>query len=61
MTATLMGMLLRVQVASSWLVIWKQPSPSMSHTGRSGQASLAPIAAGRPYPMVPAPAEVSQE
>ena len=48
MIATLMGMLFSVQVASSWLVIWKQPSPSMSQTGRSGAASLTPMATGTP-------------
>ena len=46
MTATLMGMSLIVQVASSWLVIWKQPSPSIAHTMRSGAPTLAPMAAG---------------
>lgn len=46
MTATLTGMLLMAQVASSWLVIWKQPSPSMAQTVRSGFPTAAPIAAG---------------
>ena len=46
MMATLIGMSLMTQVASSWLVIWKQPSPSMAHTVRSGLPTLAPIAAG---------------
>ena len=46
MIATLIGMLLMTQVASSWLVIWKQPSPSIAHTVRSGSATFAPIAAG---------------
>ena len=46
MIATLIGMLLMTQVASSWLVIWKQPSPSMAHTVRSGSPTLAPMAAG---------------
>ena len=31
-TATLIGMLLIAQVASSLLVIWKHPSPSIDHT-----------------------------
>ena len=30
------------QVASSWLVIWKQPSPSIAHTSLSGRADLGP-------------------
>ena len=46
MIATLIGMSLIVQVASSWLVIWKQPSPSIAHTVRAGSPTLAPIAAG---------------
>ena len=40
MTATLMGMPLRAQVASSWLVIWKQPSPSIAQTVRVRAADL---------------------
>ena len=40
MIATLIGMLLMTQVASSWLVIWKQPSPSIAQTVRSGLADL---------------------
>ena len=46
MTATFTGMPSMAQVASSWLVIWKQPSPSMAHTVVSGRPTLAPIAAG---------------
>ena len=46
MTATLIGISLIVQVASSWLVIWKQPSPSIAQTVRAGSPTLAPIAAG---------------
>jgi len=60
MRATLMGMSLRTQVASSWLVIWKLPSPSTDHTSRSGAPTFAPIAAGIEYPMVPRPPELSQ-
>ena len=48
------------QVASSWLVIWKQPSPSMAQTVRSGSATLAPMAAGTAKPMVPRPPELIQ-
>ena len=48
------------QVASSWLVIWKQPSPSMAQTSVSGRAILAPMAAGIANPMVPSPPEFSQ-
>ena len=46
MMATLIGMPSIAQVASSWLVIWKQPSPSIAHTVASGRPTLAPIAAG---------------
>ncbi len=46
MTATLIGMLLSAQVVSSWLVIWKQPSPSIAQTARSGMPAFAPMAAG---------------
>ena len=60
MIATLIGMSLIAQVASSWLVIWKHPSPSTAHTTLSGMPTLAPIAAGTAYPMVPSPPELSQ-
>ena len=46
MSATLIGMLLIVQVASSWLVIWKEPSPSIAHTTLSGAPTWAPMAEG---------------
>ena len=59
MTATLIGKPSIAQVASSWLVIWKQPSPSIDQTVLSGQAALAPIAAGTEYPIVPRPPELS--
>ena len=58
MIATLIGMSLIAQVASSWLVIWKQPSPSIAHTTSSGQPTWAPIAAGTAKPMVPSPPEL---
>jgi len=61
MTATLMGMSLMTQVANSWLVIWKHPSPSMAHTVRCGSATLAPMAAGTAKPMVPRPPELIHE
>lgn len=46
MMATLIGMLFSAQVTSSWLVIWKQPSPSTAHTVAPGRPALAPMAAG---------------
>ena len=60
MTATLTGMPSMAQVASSWLVIWKQPSPSIAHTVTSGRPTLAPIAAGTAKPIVPRPPELIQ-
>lgn len=59
-TATLIGMPSSAQVTSSWFVIWKQPSPSIAQTVASGRATLAPIAAGTEYPIVPRPPEFSQ-
>ena len=54
------GIFSTVAVTSSWAVIWKQPSPSIAHTMRSGWAALAPIAAGTEKPMVPRPPELTQ-
>ena len=45
-------------MASSCIVIWKQPSPSMLTTTLSGYAICAPIAAGTPKPIVPRPPDV---
>ena len=58
--AILTGIRSAVAVASSWAVIWKQPSPSIAHTVRSGRPTLAPMAAGTAKPMVPAPPELTQ-
>ncbi len=46
MTATLIGIPSIAQVTSSWLVIWKQPSPSIAQTVASGRPTFAPMAAG---------------
>ena len=48
-------------VESSAAVIWKPPSPAMTQTSFSGQAALAPMAAGSAKPMVPRPPEVMRE
>ncbi len=40
------------------MVIWKQPSPSIAQTVRSGMPTLAPIAAGTAKPIVPRPPEL---
>ena len=60
MIATLIGIPSMAQVASSWLVIWKHPSPSIAHTVASGRPILAPIAAGTAKPIVPSPPELIQ-
>ena len=41
-TAILIGIPSNAQVTSSWLVIWKQPSPSIPQTIESGTADLGP-------------------
>ena len=56
----------RNAAASSSEVIWKEPSPSISHTGflssnSRADPTRAPMAAGRPKPIVPRPPEDSQE
>ena len=48
MITTTIGSRSSAAVASSWQVIWKQPSPSMQTTVASGRAAFAPTAAGRP-------------
>ena len=48
MITTTIGRSSSTDVASSWLVIWKQPSPSTQTTVASGRAAFAPIAAGTP-------------
>ena len=49
-----------VQVASSCAFIWIEPSPVIRQVGTSGIATAAPIAAGRPKPIVPRPPELIQ-
>ena len=56
---TLIGIRSTLAVTSSCAVIWKQPSPSMAHTVRSGRPTLAPIAAGTLKPIVPRPPELT--
>ena len=46
-------------VASSWMFICRLPSPLKQTTRLPGQVRAAPMAAGRPKPMVPSPPEVS--
>src|SRR4029450_2374741 len=65
---TLIGIRSMVQVASSWAVIWKQPSPSMATTSYSGRRTLAPPGpapgeAPRPQPagVDPGPGAVEAE
>ena len=47
------------RVDSSQAVIWKPPSPTMTHTSSRGRAKRAPMAAGSAKPMVPRPPEVT--
>jgi hypothetical protein len=61
MMATLILMPSCSAVASSQEVIWKPPSPTTTHTSLSGQANLAPMAAGSAKPIVPRPPEVMSE
>ena len=42
------------------MFIWIEPSPAMQTTTWSGQPTFAPIAAGRPKPIVPRPPELIQ-
>ncbi len=51
-------MLSKTEVAREFSVMLKLPSPAMSTTGTSGRATLAPIAAGNPQPIVPNPVEL---
>ena len=55
MIITLTGTFSWMAVAISCTFIWNEPSPAMQTTSSSGQPILAPMAAGKPKPMVPAP------
>ena len=46
------------QVASSWMFMITEPSPARQTTCSSGIATFAPIALGRPKPIVPSPPEL---
>ena len=58
--STLIGRCSIAHVASSWAVIWKQPSPSIATTSSPGLPTWAPMAAGTAKPMVPRPPELIQ-
>ena len=61
MITTLTGMSCSRQVASSWMFIWNEPSPVSSTLGIVGSLpTAAPMAAGRPKPIVPRPPELIQ-
>ena len=45
-------------VASSGMLIWKPPSPTITQISSSGRAKLAPMAVGTPKPIAPSPPEV---
>jgi hypothetical protein len=57
---TLTGICSVTQVASSCTVMISEPSPARHTTWSSGHATFAPIADGRPKPIVPAPPELIQ-
>jgi hypothetical protein len=61
MTRATTGMSSATAVATSWQVIRKEPSPQTATTVRPGLPTLAPMAAGRPKPMVPSPPELMKE
>lgn len=50
---TVTGRSSAMDVATSCMTIWNPPSPVTAMTFLSGRAAFAPMAAGRPYPMVP--------
>ncbi len=58
MRKTLTGISCTAAVAISWQFMISEPSPARQTTVSSGQATLAPIAAGRPKPIVPRPPEL---
>src|SRR6478672_1375694 len=49
----------RAMVHSDWMVYMADPSPCSANTGRSGHATAAPTATGRPCPIAP-PVSASQ-
>ena len=55
---TFTGMPSVTQVAISWMFMISEPSPARQTTLSSGQATLAPMALGRPKPIVPRPPEL---
>ena len=61
MIATLIASRSCTAVASSHIVIWNPPSPTIAQTSASGRARFAPIAAGTANPIVPSPPEVISE
>jgi hypothetical protein len=60
MMKTFTGISYSAQVASSWMFICTDASPAITTVGISGQPTAAPIAAGRPKPIVPRPPELIQ-
>ena len=56
----LTGRLYCLQVDSSWMHIWIEPSPVTQATWAPGLAISAPIAYGSPTPIVPSPPELIQ-
>jgi len=59
-TTTMTGRSSSTLVARLFSVMPKLPSPAMSTIGTSGLAALAPMAAGKPQPIVPRPPELKK-
>ena len=57
-SAIFTGIRSAARVISSWLVIWKPPSPQIAHVSADGLPRAAPIAAGTAKPIVPRPPEL---
>jgi hypothetical protein len=55
---TFTGICSSTQVANSCTFMISEPSPARQTTSWSGQATFAPIADGRPKPIVPRPPEL---
>src|SRR5262245_13838846 len=52
------GAPIRSAVSSSWQFMEKPPSPTAARTGALGRASLAPIAALKPYAIPESPFDI---
>ena len=60
-TTILIGSPNRFTVASSWIFIWKPPSPEIETTFLFGLPNCTPMAAGKAKPIAPKPPEVMKD